>query len=430
MKPHPWTILVLLGALSGGIFAFVSTSDFAAHLDRQVHGIHCSFLPGVGTPDVSGASDCHVTLMSPYSSVLRQSVWGGIPISLPALSVFAFIGFWALALIVLRWQYDKRATAFLLLASLVPLLTSVAMAFVSFFTLHAACKLCIGIYVSSLLLFVGSLGLWLRSLRAQPQPFGAQMGGTAVRSQAGRSREEPAEPVSLAVLGSAFVFGLAVVLVPALVYAAAAPDYSEYVGSCGTLDQPDAPAGILIPLGTQSASVTALEILDPLCPACRGFEERLAAGGLHDRISRKALLFPLDDTCNWMVDEAIHPGACAVSEAMLCAGDRAEEVLAWSFEEQERIREASTADPAAASRMISETFPELSACLGSPTVRARLNRSLRYAVANELPVLTPQLYVDGVRVCDEDTDLGLDYALSRLLDRAEAGTLRPDTEAR
>jgi hypothetical protein len=54
-------------------------------------------------------------------------------------------------------------------------------------------------------------------------------------------------------------------------------------------------------------------------------------------------------------------------------------------------------------------------CLGGPQVRNKLTRSLRWAVANALPVLTPQLFVNNKRVCDEDTDLGLDYTLKRLL---------------
>ncbi|MCZ7681664.1 MAG: hypothetical protein M5U28_23860 [Sandaracinaceae bacterium] len=36
---------------------------------------------------------------------------------------------------------------------------------------------------------------------------------------------------------------------------------------------------------------------------------------------------------------------------------------------------------------------------------------------NQLPVLTPQVYVGDLRLCDADTDLGMDYALSRLAAR-------------
>ena len=70
--------------------------------------------------------------------------------------------------------------------------------------------------------------------------------------------------------------------------------------------------------------------------------------------------------------------------------------------------------------MVVAQFPELDKCVGSPEVRTKLNRSLRWAVANQLPILTLQLYVDGVKLCDEDTDLGMDWALSRLLARPAA----------
>ena len=48
MKPHPWLMLVLAGALVGLTFAGFSTYDFVQHLDRQVHSVHCSFIPGLG----------------------------------------------------------------------------------------------------------------------------------------------------------------------------------------------------------------------------------------------------------------------------------------------------------------------------------------------------------------------------------------------
>ena len=91
MRLSPFLILFCVAATAGLVFSGFSTHDFVQHLDRQVHSITCSFIPGLADPDVSGASGCHATMMSPYSSVFRQSVWGGLPISLPAMSVFAFI---------------------------------------------------------------------------------------------------------------------------------------------------------------------------------------------------------------------------------------------------------------------------------------------------------------------------------------------------
>ena len=65
--------------------------------------------------------------------------------------------------------------------------------------------------------------------------------------------------------------------------------------------------------------------------------------------------------------------------------------------------------------MVTNQFPDLEKCIGSAKAKQKVNRSLRWAVDNNLKILTPQLYVGGVRLCDEDVDLGLEFALSRML---------------
>ena len=71
MRRQPWLGLVLLGAVVGVVFAAISTYDFVQHLDRQVHNLHCSFIPDVSH---TGKSDCQVAMMNPYSSVFRNHV--------------------------------------------------------------------------------------------------------------------------------------------------------------------------------------------------------------------------------------------------------------------------------------------------------------------------------------------------------------------
>ncbi len=161
--------------------------------------------------------------------------------------------------------------------------------------------------------------------------------------------------------------------------------------------------------------VPATEIVDPLCPACKAFSERLAASDLARDLQLKLVLFPLDKECNWMVGESVHPGACAVSEAVLCAGDRAAEVLAWAFANQAELHTLGTSGQHAIAARIRHDFPGLAACIGGAVVKARLNKSLRWIVANSLPVLTPQLFVGNQKIPDEDTDLGLDYVLGQVL---------------
>jgi uncharacterized membrane protein len=402
MPPKAPAYVLLVAALIGLWFASVSTYDFVAHLDRQVHGIHCSFLPGIGTPEVGG-SGCQVTLMSPYSSVMRQSIWGGIPISLPAMSVFAFLAFWAVSLIARDRVSDPRATGFTLLATSLPLVMSLVMGYVSLVSLDTFCKQCIGIYTASILAFGAALVMFLRARNEPAPPDGAPMAWPA--------------------LGIAFAVGVIAVAVPLAAYASSAPEFGKYVGTCGQLASPGDPNNVLVPLGAPRGATTMIEVLDPLCPSCRGFEERFAQIDAAQEITRKALLFPLDNACNWMVTEAIHPGACAISEAVMCAGTDAEKVLHWAFEHQEEITTAERAKAGAAASMAGQAFPAIARCIGSPSARSKLNASLRFAVRNKLNVLTPQVFVQGLRLCDEDTDLGLEYALPRLI--ARAATMPP-----
>jgi uncharacterized membrane protein len=389
--PHAFLIVALIGSALGFTFAAVSSYDFIAHLDRQVHGLHCTFLPGLGGTE-AGESGCHTTMMSPYSSVLRDSVWGGVPISLPAMAVFAFLLFWG----ILIWQsprvHDARATGFFSIASLLPVVASLGMATIAVRELDALCKLCVGIYIASALTAIGAFGTYLRAQRTAHEATRANM--------------------SYGALGLAFALGCAVVFAAAGAYALAAPDFQRFVGACGKLEKPADPQHALITIG--SGAPTVLEVLDPLCPSCRAFERRFSRLELSKRAKRELLLFPLDNTCNWMVDRALHPGACAISEALLCAGDRVEEVLAWAFDEQDAIVAKERAQAGSAGQLARAKFPFLASCLGSSKARAKLNAALRWAVTNKLPVLTPQLYVDGTRLCDADTDLGLDYMLTRL----------------
>ncbi len=431
IKAQPWTIVVAAGAFVGLMFASVSTYDFVMHLDRQVHDVHCSFVPGLSGPEV-GESGCQVTLVSPYSSVFRATVWGGLPISLPAMAVFAFLLFFAVELLLSGRQRDLRAVGLLAVATAVPAATSLVMGYLSLVVLDAVCKLCMGIYLASATCLAGGIGLLLAARRggddevvAVAKPVHGQgadpawMGGQPAAAPALTAASATSERYLLAMT----LIGIGFVLVPSLVYLMAAPSHERFIGTCGALAAPEDPYEVLVPIDDHVRGVPVIEVLDPLCPACAGFEERLQATELTSQMHRVALLFPLDDQCNWMVDAAIHPGACAVSEAVLCAGEGADEVLRWAFARQQEVRAAAAADPGAAAAMVKAEFPALAGCIGSAQVRSRLNRSLRWAVQNQLPVLTPQLYVGGVKLCDEDVDIGLDFALSRMLQAHRSGTL-------
>jgi uncharacterized membrane protein len=384
------TVALAVFALLGVVFSAVSTYDYAAFLDRQVHAITCSFVPGIGAPDTTGSSGCHAVLMSPYSAVFRTWTWGGLPIALPALAVFAFLLFRAVDLLVRGRTGDADEARFTVAATLLPLLVSVVYFLISILRVGAVCKLCVGTYLASIGAFAAAVVTYRQAAR-----------GAAATVPWGR-------------YAAYFLEGVAFVFVPALLYLGLKPVYAGAIGGCGGLLHPEDRYGVRVKLTSPPGGIPAIEVLDPLCPACKGFSQRLAASGLGSRLSRELVLFPLDKECNWMVSESLHPGACAVSEAVLCGGVQADRVLEWAFDHQAELRELGK-EPDRLDARIRQQFPQLADCLGRPAVKSRLNRSLRWAVSNSLPVVTPQLFVHGQKVCDEDTDLGLEYVLSQML---------------
>ena len=393
----PFIALSAVGAALGAVFSAVSTSDFISHLDRQVHSIHCSFIPGAAAE--LGESGCRTVMMSPFSSLLRESLWGGLPISLLAVAVFAYLAMHSARLLVSSTPVTKNDSLYLVAAGLLPVLMSVVYGYIAVYKIGAVCKLCIGVYVSSGTILLGAV---LAHLKAEPVP---------------------AVPAPLGQYARQFGEGVLYVAILAAFYVLFLPSQPESLKGCGTLVKKD-DSGIMIPMGGGRGGTPAIAVVDPLCPACKGFDERMRAGDLYQKLSIQAVLFPLDATCNWMVKDSLHHGACAVSEAMLCDKEGAEEMLDWAFTNQAELRDIAKEDDNKIRQRIEQQFPKVKGCLGSPKIKNQLNKSLRWAVSNALPVLTPQLFIGDKRVCDEDTDLGLEYTVAQMLQGDSARPLR------
>jgi hypothetical protein len=67
--------------------------------------------------------------------------------------------------------------------------------------------------------------------------------------------------------------------------------------------------------------------------------------------------------------------------------------------------------------MLGARFPHMAACIDANETRQRLNRSMRWAAAREIPVSAPQLYVDGTKVCLDGTDVSFAVLVAAVLDR-------------
>jgi uncharacterized membrane protein len=210
MRPRNASVLAVIAALLGLVFAAYSTYDYAAQLDRQVHAVHCSFIPGA---PVSNDADnaCKAALFSPYSAIFRATYWGGIPISLFGLGAFAFFVGFALYLRLGDGRLPRSAFTTFAGLTLGPVAVSLVMFTISVTHLHALCKLCVGIYTASIVMAIAAI-LAMRGQAGEATP-----GSTAEGSAGGRSLLASLL-VSLAALGA---FAVA----PALVYVALLPDY-------------------------------------------------------------------------------------------------------------------------------------------------------------------------------------------------------------
>ena len=319
--------IAVAAAALGLVFAGYSTYDYAQQLDRQVHAVHCSFIPGA---PVSTEADnaCKTALFSPFSAVFRATWWGGVPISLFAFGAFTFfVGF---GLYLALGARRSRAYAFYAAAALAPFGASIVMFFISAVHLHVFCKLCVGIYVSSVVL-AGAAAFGWRASRREAVEQDATVPAGVQSVPPPWTRGWGWVLLWLAALGAAAV-------APALAYVGALPDYRTRIDKCGKLAIVGEAHNALLKIPTAHPTRAVLLFEDPLCPTCKVFHERMVDEGVFDRFDVTLALFPLDSECNWMLDRSLHPGACVVAKAVLCGGnDRARAILEWAFDDQEDL---------------------------------------------------------------------------------------------
>src|SRR5262245_24120665 len=210
-----FAVLGIAGSLLGLVFAAYSSVDYAEHLDRHLHDVHCSLIPGL----VSGADEenpCRAAMYSAYSALMRGAYWGGIPISLFALGAFSFFLGFATYLFFAGDSASKKALGFFAGAGVTPLLVSLVMFGISVTKIGSLCKTCVGIYLSSALLAAGAFMAY-QKLREPMNERRAGKWGPPVLWAAG---------LALATL------------LPSVVYAGAVPDERPYLRGCGKLEKP------------------------------------------------------------------------------------------------------------------------------------------------------------------------------------------------
>src|SRR5215467_8852399 len=133
-------LVALVASLLGLLFSSYSTFDYAKHLDRRLHDIHCSIIPGA--PVTDSADACRAAMYSPYSALFKEKYWGGIPISLFALGAFTFFAAFALYLFLAGPRAPRKAIGFFAAAAFAPVLASLVMIGISITKLGSFCLVC------------------------------------------------------------------------------------------------------------------------------------------------------------------------------------------------------------------------------------------------------------------------------------------------
>ena len=169
--------IAFAAAMTGLALAGTSTSDFVQHLDRQVHAVHCSVMPG--SDALIGESGCRTVMLSVHSSWFRDQYWGGIPISLFAMAVFAFLAY-RFGHLLFRGRPRRSEAIFLTVASILPVVMSIIYGSIAYSEIGEMCSVCVGIYVVSGLIFASSVITLL--MTAPPPPLGAKVQSVTLHS--------------------------------------------------------------------------------------------------------------------------------------------------------------------------------------------------------------------------------------------------------
>jgi len=152
-------------------------------------------------------------------------------------------------------------------------------------------------------------------------------------------------------------------------------------------------------MGSATAPVTIVEFSDFQCPYCKqgasilhSVQNRFGA----DQVRIVFRPFPLDNSCNRMVKQAMHPYACELARAAFCSGKQGKfkEVYEEIFENQD-ILQASSGVMIPISQGVNET--ELKTCMESEEAKKFVSDEIEEGVRLDIQS-TPTFFINGRKI--------------------------------
>jgi protein-disulfide isomerase/uncharacterized membrane protein len=154
-------------------------------------------------------------------------------------------------------------------------------------------------------------------------------------------------------------------------------------------------------IGPKDAPVTIVEFSDFQCPYCR--IGAMTMNSVLNRYPGKVRLvfrnFPLDPSCNPMVQHAMHPVACIAARTTVCANKQGKfkEVYENIFEHQANLATQGAGSPTELAKESGANPEQLSSCVAAPETAAAISRDIEEAKRLGIQS-TPTFFVNGKKV--------------------------------
>jgi protein-disulfide isomerase len=313
---------------------------------------------------VNAYVNCDRVATSPFSVVL------GVPVA-----AWGMLGYGLALLLALAGLRPGRRRAgwpagLLFLVAAAASAAAVALALVSELLIGALCLLCAASWLTSFALLAAA---W-RACR----PDGV---AAAIRDDLAVLRARP-----LLAAGVLLAGGVGVALV-----AAAYPRYWERRASAPA-PRPDAGTPAAGAAAAGPASLVVIEFSDYECPFCaKAHEETKQLLSTRPDVTLVRRHFPLDSACNAAVSRRLHPEACGLARAAICAEEQGK--LAAMDDALFRNQQAKRPVEEVA-RAVGVDVAAFRRCLASPTTETRLRSDIEAGVRVGLTA-TPTYVVGG-----------------------------------
>ena len=307
-------LLCLLGAILAGISLYQHTG---IKYGLQVEKSFCN---------ISEKINCDAVNASPFAEVF------GVPVA--SLGIWFYL---ALGTALLFLYGPGKTSALLALSAAVASLFSIYLFVVSAFVIGSWCVLCIGLYVINLALLVTALSLSAGRFIADVRS-GAAMVAALPLAILGRGSSASAPRIA-ALVGLALLLfasiSLSDFMLVRVIYPRAEKQEVKQAGdkayiawqSAPSQQLPSASSGALTgdyAKGTPGAPIEVVEFSDFECPYCRKFYAQFEelqkefAGKVHFVFRN----FPLDKSCNPVMERELHKNACNAAALARCAGEQ------------------------------------------------------------------------------------------------------------